>query len=174
MIRTIVIVLSMIVISAVYGWTIINDPENFSLSTFHIPMVAFDFAAIFLLTNKLSIEFKYYHRAIFGRELRVMCPLLAVYKSDKIGEITDILVVLLALSIVNNVIGGFAWTYSSHNIKDFSDGSRMIVAVIELFVLFVGGWSHRIFSSGNERDYVDSSSSVAPGLLVINSDKGGD
>ena len=119
MTRTIKILLSIIVLSSIYGAYIIGNPAQFSLATFHIPMLFCDFLAIYLINKQ------------------------------KVGQVTIILNVLLGLSIVNTCVSGFAWFGRSNDIKAVCDTLRLVVCIAELLVLAGGGYYHRIFKGFN-------------------------
>lgn len=119
MIRTIKILLAMIFLSTAYGAYIISNPEQFSIATFHIPIIFCDFLAIYLI------------------------------RKEPIEPITDILTVLLGLSIVNSCVAGFAWFFRANDIKAVCDTLRLAVCIVELLVLAGGGYYHRIFNGLN-------------------------
>lgn len=142
--RIVYILLPMILLSSLYAKYVIAHPDFFSLSTFHIPLIFCDFLVIYLLKKKFDWSLEY------GSINPPKLPFKTI-EVESTPSITDILTVLLSLSIVTVGVGGIAWFFNSYGIKDVCDTLRPIVCTVELLVLAGGGYYHRIFKGFNSR-----------------------
>jgi len=107
--RTVIILLSMIVTTSIYGTLLVQNPQYFHVLSFHIPMAIADAITIGLLLR------------------------------TKVPVITELLVILLSISIINHSFGGFAWASYNVDIRAFYDINRLVISAAELLVLNIGG-----------------------------------
>lgn len=134
MIRSAAILFSIVGISSLYGHLIISNVDTFNVVTYHVPMVMFDSLAIFLLKRK-HVEY-----------------------------ITNPLILMLSMSIINHTFGAFLWAaYNEGYVYDL--GKRTILC-LEIVIFIVG-----IFESAITRRRVDSSWTSVPGVHVMEGDK---
>jgi len=153
MIRLTQIFFAVAVLSFIYGHVIMEHTEFSNIYTFHIPMIAFDAIAIALIKFKPVIT-------VFGGIA------ITFIRSKPIKPITDILCVLVGLSIVNHGFGGYAWASEMHDLSDTYDFIRPVIFALEILVL-VGGWYARISS----KRPIDVTRPSDPGILVVERNK---
>lgn len=130
------IILSIAVLSFIYAHMLIEHTSLFDIYTFHLPMILFDFVAIYFIRNQ------------------------------RIRPITDILTVLICLSVVNHSAGAYGWVCRMDGVTDGYDFIRPILFALELLVLF-GGWYDRLHSSRPH----NAPRAGNPGILILDSNK---
>jgi len=134
MIRSAAILFSIVGISSLYGEMLIKHPYYFNLLSYHVLMVLFD-----------SL---------------IICRL----KDKHVPFITNPLVFVLSVSIVNHSFGGAWWFYGKEGY--LYDLGRQVILALELFVLIGGTFCHVV----NRRHRVHDWPRIS-GIFVVESDK---
>jgi len=157
MIQAAAILFSMVGISSLYGQMIIDNPEWLISLIGHIPIFLIDLLEISKteLFHPLT-----YHIPMVWFDMIV----ISLLKINPTPNITNPLVFILSLSIINHTFGAFSW--AAYNPGYMYDFGRHAILGMEILV-FIGG----IFSHAIDRRRKDPDWPSVPGILFVESDE---